>query len=123
MKKFIVAVMLALAGCQEYGPELREEATVVDLPFVPAGHGTGIGTSVSSNGKLGTTVTSVHIPARYAVVFECQHGRFVVQGEEGVKPMWSRFKVGQPVWVMYREVFDDPGGPVVDLDFLRAEPR
>ena len=110
-----IALVLLLAGCssETYGPEKTEPATVVDLPFVPAGHGSGSG--FTSKGSV--VFTSVSIPARYAVVFECEHGRFVVQGENQ-RALWSRLKVGQRVTVRYREVFED--GKVVDLDFLDA---
>lgn len=120
MKTMILALTSAaclLVGCMrlESGPELTERATVADLPYVPAGHGSGMG--LSMKGDL--SVSSVDIPARYAVVFECQHGRFVVERED----LWRRLHVGQAVTIRYRELYkvDDNGRHLYALDFLGAQ--
>jgi hypothetical protein len=109
--------MLLLVGCgrAEYGPSKSESATVVDLPYVPDGHGSGFG--VTSSGK--SVLTSEDIPARYAVVFQCAHGRFAVAGaDDRHRLLWSKLKVGDRVHVVYREEIKD--GRPVGLDFLDA---
>ena len=117
-------LMWLLFGCTKhtFGPEQTEPARVVDLPFVPAGHGFGNGVAVNSDSEgnlnVSPTFTSIDIPARYAVVFECQHGRFVIEGDHA-QAIWNRFHVGDSVTVHYRTRIDD--GKAVGLDFLDAE--
>lgn len=68
--------------------------------------------------------TSTSIPARYAVVFRCEHGKFIIDGSNG-ESLYKRFSAGDHVTVRYREVFevDADKRVLVDLDFLGAEPR
>jgi hypothetical protein len=117
MKLLVLVPLLFLVGCPktEYGPQLTEPATVVDLPFVPSGHGTGVG--LSTKGSM--VVSSVDIPERYAIVFQCQHGRFVIEDHPDI---WKRLRVGQAVTVHYREVIEVENGKraIVDLDFIDA---
>lgn len=123
--KALVALVL-LAGCPQcgpsYGPALSEPAEVDSLAFVPEGHGSGSG--LTSNGH--TVFTSVYIPARYAVVFHCQHGKFVIEGDDDRhRALWEKFKEHDQVTVRYREKLEhhDDGNRVVGLDFLDAEKR
>ena len=107
----IILAVMALPA-EKYGPELRESALVEDLPFVPAGHGSGSGLSMKGD----VTFTSVDIPARYATVFQCQHGKFVIEGEA----LWKSLTKGERVTVVYREKLDRHNR-AIDLDFLRVE--
>ena len=131
--KRVLAVLVALAcGCGPrtetvYSAVLRESALVYDVAYVPSGHGSGSGVGLTGGGDLAVTSTSVHIPARWAVVFECQHGRFVIDGEA----VYNKVRRGDEVTVAYREkyedVYDDAGARVVerrlvDLDFIGVEP-
>jgi len=113
----LLIACLALAGCkhEELGPTLTEPGVVVDLPYVPSGHGSGMGVSM----KGSAVISSVEIPARYAIVFECQHGRFVIEGRPDI---WERLHVGQAVTIRYAEVFEVDGESrrVVDLHFIDA---
>ena len=114
--------LMALTGCtnREYGPEQTEPARVADLPYVPSGHGSGTGIGIGSKGVV-PTMTTVDIPARYAIVFECQHGRLVVERHPEI---WKTLRVGQQVTVRFREVFEVSGESrhLVDLDFLGVDP-
>lgn len=127
----LLGFLSLLSGCdfavRQYSATMTEPATVADLAYVPAGHGSGVG--ISMKGDL--SVSSVDIPERYAVVFHCNHGKFVVEGSQ-YKPLWLRLREGQPVTVLYREVrecrkVDGVVKPetcrTVDLDFLDAVPR
>lgn len=105
--------LLFLFGCvkTEYSPTLTEPAKVVDLVYQPSNHGSGLGIGFGSSpqGGMVTTITpiSVDVPEAYAVVFQCQHGKFVIQGEESkAKEMWNRLKENQDVTVEYREVYE-----------------
>lgn len=95
--------ILALAACEETPskPPQTELATVVDLVYAPAAHGTGMSTS----GHL----TFVNTAAAYGVVFECTHGRFAVTGSNtDDKKRWSTLKKGQRVRITYTDaVFGD----------------
>ena len=57
---------------------------------------------------LGLTFTEVDIPEKYAVVFRCQHGKFIVDSnQEKAKEMWGRLKTNQEVTVSYQEVYEE----------------
>lgn len=126
MKK-IVAFLLcaALTACGvHYGESevLTEPGKVVDLLYVPAGHGDTSSVGVSTSGNLVFSGGSIYIPARYGIVFECTHGRFAIEGRE---TLWKRLKVGDSVNIKYKEQFRtyDDGRPkeVYDLSFVDAE--
>lgn len=130
-----VLILCALGlGCREvaieYSKEITERATVVDLVYTPSRHGTGAGPTfdITGDGGLGIAVTSVNVPERYAVVFRCQHGKFIVQGDQQkTKEHWNRLTEGQEVTVRYREVYEvvyEDDKPVekslVKYDFIDA---
>jgi len=125
-----VACLVLLAACErevtQYTHPKAESAIVVELAFVPAGHGSGVG--ITTGGQL--AVSAVDIPARYAIVFQCEHGTFAIQGAQHV-PLWKRLHKGQRVAVQYREVqrCTQRDGEIlqetcrtVDMDFLAATP-
>ena len=128
MRGFWISVVMltCIVGCEErrYSDTLTESATVVDVVYTPSSHGEGISPTVNfCDGSLGVAFTSIDVPAVYAVVFECQHGKFIVQS----KDLWERMTEGLVVTVSYREVYmvDDKQGTrrLIDYDFLGAEPR
>lgn len=133
MKKtfFILTVALMLAtACDipktEYSDVMTEKGTVFDTTYIPKGHGkdTAIGFSHSANGgNGGITITPVDIkiPERFAVVFKCQHGKFVIDGKKA-KDLYSRLDPGDEVVIKYREVYKvtSNGKSLVDLDFIDA---
>lgn len=120
----ISATVISCGGCRqiEFGPELTEPATVVDTCYVPAGHGSGMGIGNSSNGDAVATVTSVDIPARYAIVFRCQHGKFVIE-DERAEALYRLIDRGDEVVVRYVEKFEVVGKErrIIGLRFLGAE--
>lgn len=146
-----VALPLWLAGCDfirslpetrtEYSKVLHEDAKVVDVVYTPSRHGGGIGPSfgMTSGGDaaVGLAVTSVNIPEKYAVVFKCQHGKFIVEGEDKEhKNLWGRLQEGQEVDVTYKEIYEatymdaNKDGKkeyierkLIKYDFLDAKPK
>ena len=124
--KRAACLLVMVLGCgpyrtTEYGDQKIERGRVSQLVFVPKGHGDALapGYSFGSGGGMTLTDVSIDIPARYAVVFECAHGTFAIQGH---KAMWQRLKEGVEVDIKYREVIEVVGDQrtVVDLDFLDA---
>ena len=112
----LFASTLLLAGCEysvhedKMSAELSESAEVADLVYTPANHGANISPTVHMTGEgdlgFGMAFTSVDIPARYAVVFQCQHGKFIIQDDQvKAKELWGRLKSGQHVTVRYKEVY------------------
>lgn len=124
--RIIIAALAALLLCScyktEYGPVQSEPGTVKQLTYVPAGHGSGTGVGFSASGNAVVTMNSVDIPARYGIVFECQHGTFAVDGHE---KLWKQLREGQEVTIRYRVEYrvTDDGRYAHDLDFLGAEAR
>lgn len=94
--------ILLCAGCSKivYSEPLSEPAEVYDVAYVPSGHGSDLAVGVSSSGKMTVTPISVDIPERYAVVFKCQHGKFVIDGERG-KACYEALQRGDKVVVRY----------------------
>ena len=135
-----------LAGCEEtkteYSPILHEDAVVSDVVYTPSRHGSGsgIGPTIDFDGNIGIGFTdvTVNIPKKYAVVFECQHGKFISEGtDQRHKDLWGRLKENMEVDVTYKERFrsvydtDKDGDGQKDLisralvgyDFLDAQPK
>ena len=117
MKKIASLLLFSISlfsiNCKEVktesSPELTERARVVDVIFQPSNHGSGVGPTfdLTGNGGLGIAITSVDIPEKYAVVFECQHGKFIIQGDQQkAKELWQRLKRDQQVTVRYKEVYE-----------------
>jgi chromosome segregation ATPase len=117
---------------KEYSPTLTEPAEVVDLVYTPERHGTAEGTGVDLKLNVSMVSSTVDIPRKYAVVFQCQHGKFIIEdNQEKAKALWGRLKEGQSVTVSYREVYDvtytstngakkETARKLVDYDFLDA---
>lgn len=110
----IVILLITFGGCKEtkiqYSKVLTESAEVVDLVYTPSNHGGGAGPSfgMTSGGDLavGIATVSVDISEKYAVVFQCQHGKFIIESDQKkTKDLWNRLKEGQKVTVYYREVY------------------
>ncbi len=120
----IVAVsiftFLAVTGCQyqrtAVSEVLHETAVVVDLVYTPsthetvlepslAGRGLGIGLSGGIGLRIGNglQITDVEVPPEYAVVFQCQHGKFIVQHKEVYDKLLEH--EGDTVDVAYQEVY------------------
>jgi hypothetical protein len=136
MKKifFLVLVLSVLfTGCIEVKREssdiLYEKATVADLVYTPSTHGSGVSPTINMNMDLGISFTSVDVEERYAVVFQCQHGKFIIQNDQKqAKALWSQLKQGQEVTVSYKEEFEttyDDEKPIarklLKYDFLDAK--
>ena len=122
----LICVMLFASACPEWqnGPEITEPGEVYDTCFVPKGHGSDVAIGYSMAGKGGVTVTPVDIdiPARYAIVFKCQHGKFVIDGERGER-LYKKLSKGDHVTIRYCECFEVDGGKTnaADLHFIDAD--
>jgi len=106
MKTFTaLALALVLSACEipktEYSRVLSEPAEVTEVVYTPAQHGSAIGPTFSSSGSIGLAVTSVSTSEVHAVVFKCQHGKFIVKRKE----VWEKTKPGMKGTVRYREVY------------------
>lgn len=111
-------------GCVQRfnGPELTESGEVYDTCFVPKGHGSDLAIGFDMDGNYHVTPVDITIPARYAIVFKCKHGKFVIDGEraEGLYKQLSR---GDSVTIRYCEKFEVRDGHTnaVDLHFIGAD--
>ena len=132
-----------LTGCKETKTELsdilHEDAVVSETVYSPSRHGSDISPTydLTGDGGVGFAITSVSIPEKYAVVFKCQHGKFIVEGtDKAHRDLWQRLEEGKKVDVSYKEiykaVYDDVDGDgekdllsrdLVDRDFLDAQPK
>lgn len=110
----------------EYSATLTETGEIYDTAFVPKGHGSDVKMHFDSEGNVSLTPVTVNIPERYAIVFKCQHGKFVIDGDKA-KGLYNRFNRGDRVIIQYREIIrvhltDDKetSREVYGLDFLDA---
>lgn len=121
-----VAICWAFSGCtqRKYGPELTESAEIYDTCFVPKGHGSDVAIGMTTKGSMTVTPIDINIPARFAVVFKCQHGKFVIDGQRG-EALYERFSKGDKVTVKYCDVIEitKDGERAVDLHFIDAVAR
>lgn len=114
----IPVLIIVLGGCEktEYGPELTENAEITEVVYTPSQHGSGNSLGVSANGTVVTSFASIDIPEVFAVVFKCEHGKFIVKR----KDVWEKAKTGMAVTVHYREVYKVLGEErrLIKYDFL-----
>jgi len=89
----VLSFFLLFFACEQvqFSEVMTEQGYVEQTIFTPSSHGTGVGPSFH-NGEIGLAITSIDVPEIYAVVFHCQHGKFVIQG-------------GSEVTISYREVY------------------
>lgn len=108
---------------------LKEPAVVENLIYSPSLHSSDLAPTLSMSGKVGLAITSVSVPEKYAVVFRCQHGKFIIEGvDENHKKLWQRLTRDQKVIVSYKEVYyvtykDDVvvSRELADYDFIDAK--
>lgn len=112
-RTLIALPLAALCGCLNYGPELRERATVTQTHFVAPQ--TTVEISLDADGHI-TPHPSTTSP-EYWVAFSCAHGQFAVSDHE----TWKAVKPGEQWLVVYREGRDGKG-IVQRLHFVRVEP-
>lgn len=115
MKKFtafVFAVCLLLTACEEEkyvaGPTKTESGTIVQTVFAPDRHGSDVNVGITFKGDLAITPVSVNLPAKWAVVIECQHGgKFILDSErhEIAKGVWQKVNAGDKVSIQYREIY------------------
>ena len=109
-----VLCVLILDGCEivktEHSDILQEEAVVVSTIHTPSKHNMAVGLSaVDFSGNPGISlgnglqVSQTTVPEKFAVLFRCPHGEFVIEK----KPIYDRFQnqAGQKVYVWYREIY------------------
>jgi hypothetical protein len=104
---FAIALLIVLCGCtHEERKDKTEPGKVVDLVYTPSTHGDGVGMDMT--GKGGISIVSVDVQEKYAVVFECQHGKFIVQGDKDspAHAEWQKLHKDEPVIISYQEIFD-----------------
>ena len=119
---------------REISDTLYEESTVSETVYATSQHGSS--TSVDWLGDGGIRTTRINIPQKYAVVFECQHGKFIIEGTgKKYESLWKKSIRGKKMKVSYKEisdiVYEDKNGDGVKelvekkiayYDFLDAEP-
>jgi len=111
-----------LGGCAktEYSAELTEPAEIMEVVYTPSQHGSGSGMGMTTNGTVVMTVNNVNIPEVFAVVFKCEHGKFIIKRRD----IWDKAKIGMKVVVHYREVYrvTDKARTLVRYDFMDFTP-
>lgn len=114
MRRTLTAMLfgLSLMGCdpREYRTEtsalLHEEALVTKRVKTPAKHDIDIVPTIDFEGNIGIGIDVDDIPEKYAVIFKCQHGEFIIQGSENrYQSLYDRLNEGDEVDVLYREVY------------------
>ena len=137
---FVLTAAFLSLGCElskhvvtEYSDILHEEAVIEETVYTPSKHSTGLAPTVSigMDGDIhaGLAVTTVTVPEKFAVVFQCPHGKFIIT----MKSVYDEHKddTGKTVDVAYREeyraTYDGSKGErelveraLVDYDFLAA---
>jgi hypothetical protein len=134
MKKcFCLLVCVILSGCldrevYEYSDVLSEPAKVITLVHSPRHSSSDVVTGITGNGDLTITPVSVQVPESWGVVFECKHGRFVINRKE----LFDTLSPNQNVTIQYREIYiciydydkkQLKTKKLIDYDFLDAIPE
>ena len=111
---------LGLMGCdrtRDYeerttSATLHEDARVVQTIYAPSRHGTGsdVSPGITTSGDISFTFVDVKVdlPEKYAVVFQCQHGKFIVEGtDKKYKNLQEKLNENDIVDVTYTEQYVD----------------
>jgi len=125
----LLPLFLIITGCQkivtEHSDILEEQVTVTELIYVPASHGTAVSPTggITGSGEIGMglTVTSVNIKEEFTILFQCQHGNFVIKRPD----LWKKVYKGKTYTCLYKETYrttydDDQfiSRELIDYDFL-----
>lgn len=127
----LTGLLLMMAGCSnkkvvfEYSAIIEEPVKVRNLVYVPAVHGSAVGPTVGmdfdGNLNMGVAITSVGTEEEFAIVFECQHGGFIIKREN----LWKRLHEDSLYTCQYVEVwqvtYEDSVAlekKFIDYDFL-----
>lgn len=93
---------------EEESGVIYEDAIVSETVYSPSRHGSDLAPTIDITGEggLGVAIVDVQIPEKYAIVFKCQHGKFIVEGTDRKhKELWGRFNRGDSVTVSYKEMY------------------
>lgn len=124
-------ILLALAACDsartETSEELVEEAEVVQVIYQPSQTSSSSGTSMDLDLKVKFHNHTITSPDKFAVVFKCQHGKFVIEDEgkgSRAERLWKKLAQGDKVSIRYKEVnttWPDGRRELQKYEFLDAE--
>ena len=145
---YLLALGLGIStiGCREikkeYSDVLHEDGKVADVVYTPSRHGSGVSPQIndllSDDGPtFGIQVTNIDIPEVYAVVFKCQHGKFIIEGTtKRYRDLWEKLSEDQEVDITFRELYKsvyediDKDGQrdlvsrtLIKYDFIDAQPK
>lgn len=115
----LILATAIICGCQERAREsssvLHEDAVITEVVYTPSRHDLDLGLTAVKMGGLGMDfsgdfglriggglqISSTTIPEKFAVVFKCKHGKFIVTR----KAVYEKLKGmdGKEVDVAYRE--------------------
>lgn len=98
---------------------MSEQASVIAPIYTPSKHESnltynltgggmgGVGIGIDGNIGIGIgsglMITSSTIPEKYAIVFQCKHGEFIVEGREIYQQL--SLMTGKEVTVYYKEIY------------------
>ncbi|MEK7614074.1 MAG: hypothetical protein AAB428_00180 [Patescibacteria group bacterium] len=115
----LVLAVIVFSGCKERVREksdvLHEDAVITETVYTPSRHDLDLGITALKTGPIGMDfsgdlglriggglqISSTTVPEKFAVVFKCKHGKFIVTR----KAVYEKFKGqdGKAVDVAYRE--------------------
>lgn len=114
----LVIIALLISSCSfektEYSQLMTEPALVVDSIYSPSTHESSVKTNLEyrfdwwdGDYRLMpvTRPTIVTVPPKYAIIFQCPHGKFVIDSQENGERLWRKLTPGQRVVIHYREIF------------------
>ncbi|MBI4020864.1 MAG: hypothetical protein HY369_01340 [Candidatus Aenigmarchaeota archaeon] len=120
MRSLTIIILCTLTACfakngefeevtAEQSDILHEQATVADLVYTPSQHGSagrGAFVQTSEGGARLYQNIEITIPERYAIVFACEHGKFIVENDQAkAHELWTRLREDQEVTIQYREEY------------------
>lgn len=146
---FVCGIVLLSTGCKEikreFSDTLHEDAVIIETVYTPSRHNAELGLTLIKTGPGpigmdfggnfgivlggGLQISSVTVPEKFAIVFKCQHGQFIITRKETYEKLKNH--KGKTVDVAYREVYrttyDTKDGEkqvvervLVDYNFLTA---
>ena len=115
MKHFVIILLLIVAGflgssAIKNFPSTKtifsdiktERVKVSETVYTPSTHGNGSSTGLTMDGKMVFSSVSVRTEAKYATVFQCIHGKFIVEDST----IWAHMTRGDEGVCLYVEEYE-----------------
>lgn len=125
---FIISIILLGCNTKTEYISRSEKGRVLQTIYTPPYHYSDTDLDIDSDGNIKLVPATVHVRAQYGVVFECEHGQFVIIGSSSYyQKLWEKLPKNSNVTILYNEEYlihiknkEEVSRELVDYDFVDA---